>query len=60
MISFDSGKIQNNVRGQFQPSRQTEKTKTIVHDKSDSDEDDMMFERCSQDHPDLKTYVMIL
>jgi hypothetical protein len=55
MISFDSGKIQKNANGQFPPSGQIEKTQNVIHDKSDSDEDDMMFERCSQDHPDLNT-----
>lgn len=55
MISFDSIKHQKNVSDIYQPPEHDDITRTVVRDESESEEDDMIFERCSQDHPDLDT-----
>lgn len=59
MISFDSVKHQQNASDNYQPLEQNETNQTVVKDRSESEEDDTIFERCSQDHPDLHTYLKI-
>ena len=56
MISFDSNKHQKNTSENFQAPEHSDRAETVVKNESESDEDDMIFERCSQDHPDLDMY----